>query len=258
MKKLLLTLVAATTLCVPAMAQNRVKNVYTSQSELDCAKVMDTEQTVQLHRYLLAGYNTLCLPMTVSAEQMQAAVEGVRLERLVGMQQEGATLDLYFLDCTQEGVEAGMPYLIFTPKTVNMCIKNTDASLLSDVLHAVRLSDKSGNTVSFGSSWKTISRDGLYGIPAKQDTPILESILIRTTTDKAFLPTRCGFNWEQQAVGANNIVIRHIKSLDEATGISTIENGKLTNGNAVYDLNGRKVNSVKKGIVIENGKKVLK
>ena len=256
MKKLLLSLVAAATLCVPSMAQNRVKNVYTSLGELDCAQVLNTEQTVQLHRFLMAGYNTLCLPMTLSAEQMQAAVEGVRLERLVGIGQEGATLALYFLDCTQEGVEAGMPYLIYTPKTVNMRIKNTDALRLSDVLHSVRLSDQSGNTVSFGSSWQTITQDGLYGIPAKQDTPILESVLIRTTTDKAFLPTRCGITWEQQATGASDIVIRHIQSLDEATGISAVESS--TSKGADYDLNGRKVNSVKRGIVIENGKKVLK
>lgn len=256
MKKLLLSLMAAATLCVPAMAQNRVKNVYTSMDELDCAQVLNTEQTVQLHRFLMAGYNTLCLPMTLSAEQMQAAVEGVRLERLVSINQEGSTLTLYFLDCTQEGIEAGMPYLIYTPKTMNMRIRNTDALRLSDALQTVRLSDQSGNTVSFGSSWQTLNLDGRYGIPAKQDTPILESILIRTTTDKAFLPTRCGINWEQQATGASDIVIRHIQSLGEATGINAVEGSKSKD--AAYDLNGRKVKSVKRGIVIENGKKVVK
>lgn len=255
MKRFLLSMVALATLCVPASAQNRVKNVYTSLNSLDCAVVTDAAQPVILHRYLLAGYNSICLPMSVSAEQMQQAVEGVRLERLVGMKQEGSTLNLYFMDCTNEGVEAGLPYLIFSPKTINMRLSNTDATRLSDELQVVRLSDQRGNTVSFGSSWEVVREDGLYGIPAKQDTPLLESILIRTTMDKSFLPTRCGFNWEQQGNGATDLVVRHIQSLDEATGINDI---KSSNGTSLYDLNGRKVSGARKGIVIENGKKVLK
>ncbi len=256
MKKVLLTLMAVATMCAPATAQNRVKNLYASQPNLDCSLVLNTEQTVQLSRYLMAGYNTLCLPMSVSAEQLQTAFEGVRIERLVGMQQEGASLVMYFLDCTEEGVTAGVPYLIFAPKTQYLRLKNTEALQLSDNLQTIRLSDPSGNTVSFGSSWETIRQDGLFGIPAQQNTPILESILIRTTTDKAFLPTRCGFNWERQANGASDLTIRHIKSLDEATGIRTLENG-LTVEKEMYDLNGRRIGAAKKGIVIENGRKVV-
>ncbi len=256
MKHFILSLVAVATLCVPATAQNKVKNIYASLNTLDCAVVMNTEQTVQLNRYLLAGYNTLCLPMSVSAEQLQTACEGARLERLVGMGQEGTSVVLYFLDCTAEGLEAGFPYLIYAPKTQYLRVKNTEAMHLSDNLQTLRMSEPSGNTVTFGSSWETVSQDGLFGIPAKQDTPILESILIRTTSDKVFLPTRCGFTWEKQANGATDLTIRHIKSLDEATGISQIANAK-SDAKSQYDLSGRKVSSAKKGIVIENGRKVV-
>ncbi len=252
MKHLVLSLVAAATLCVPAGAQNRVKNLYTTSGTLNFEQLKNTEQTVQLNRYLFAGYNTLCLPMSVGAEQLQ----GVTLERFVGMKQEGNTLNLYFLDCTESGIEAGTPYLVYSPKSHYLRLKNTDALGLSNRLSNVRLSDEQGNTISFGSSWETIRKEGLYGIPAKQETFPLESILIRTEADKAFLPTRCGFNWETQSATATELSIKHIKSLDEATGIRTIESA--AGSNATYDLSGRKVGSTKKGIVIENGKKVMK
>ena len=258
MKRILLSLMAIATLSVPSMAQNNVRNLYTSAHTLDCKQIQRADQVVQVNRYLFAGYNTLCLPMSVSNEQLQKVAPGMRLERMVAIQQEGKTLNLCFIDCTGEGIQAGVPYLIFSPKTQNLRLKNTEATNLNDNLTTIRLSDNWGNTVSFGSSWEAISEDGLYGIPAKQDTQILESILIRTDIDKVILPTRCGFNWEEHSTSATDIVIRHIQSLDEVTGINAIDNEKLTKGDAVYDLNGRKVSTIKRGIVIENGKKVIK
>ena len=256
MKRFLLSLMAIATLCVPVSAQNRVKNLYASSEKLNIEQLSNMEQTVQLNRYLFAGYNTLCLPMSVSNEQLQKVASGARLERMAAIGQEGNTLTLYFIDCTNEGIQAGNPYLIFSPKTQYLSFKNTEVSGLSDQIATIRLSDGKGNTVSFGSSWETIRENGLYGIPAKQDTKVLQSILIRTDMEKAFMPTRCGFNWEQQSADATEINIRHIQSLAEVTGIQGIENQKIEN--VIYDLNGRKLSSAKKGIVIQNGRKVLK
>ena len=252
MKHFVLSLVAVATLCVPVTAQNRVKNLYASSETLDFEQLKNTEQTVQLNRYLFAGYNTLCLPMSASADQLQ----GVTLERFVGMKQEGSTLSLYFLDCTEDGIEAGTPYLVYSLTAQYLRLKNTEALVIDNGLKSVRLSDENGNTVSFGSSWELVRKDGRYGIPAKQEVYPLESILIRTEIDKAFLPTRCGFNWEKQSASATELSIKHIKSLSEATGIKAIDT--QSTANAIYDLSGRKVSTAKKGIVIENGKKVLK
>lgn len=251
MKHFVLSLVAAATLCVPALAQNRVKNIYASSETLNTEQLSNTEQTVQLNRYLFAGYNTICLPMSVSADQLQ----GATLERFVGIRQEGNTLCLYFLDCTAEGIQAGVPYLICSPTNQYFRVRNTEVIRINDKLENVHFSDTEGNTVSFGSSWQTIRCDGRYGIPAKQETTPLESILIRTESDKAFLPTRCGFSWDVKSPTASELSIRHIKSMDEATGISEIQNANVAN--TTYDLSGRKVNNAKKGIVIENGKKVV-
>ncbi len=256
MKRFLLSLMAIATLCAPASAQNSVKNLYASNETLNTEKLCNTEQPVQLYRYLFSGYNTLCLPMSVSNEQLQKVANGARLEEMVAIGQEGSTLNLYFIDCTNEGVKAGVPYLIFSPKSQYLRFKNTEATDINDRLTTVRMSDSNGNTVSFGSSWEAVRESGRYGIPAKQDKAILESILVRTDMDKAFLPTRCGFNWETQAANATDINICHIKSLNDVTGIKGIESVKAEN--SLYDLNGRKVSTEKRGIMIQNGKKIIK
>ncbi len=254
MKKLLLSLLAVAAFCTPASAQNKVKNLSASNATLNMEQILSAEQTVQLNRYLFAGYNTLCLPMSFSAEQL--ASSDIRLERFVGIQQEGNVLNLYFLECTAEGIEAGEPYLIYSPNAQMLRVKNSEAKQLGNTLKTIRLTDNQGNAIAFGSSWGSVNSDGRYGIPAKQATTPLQSILERTTSDKTFLPTRCGFVWEQQAASASELCIKHITSLSEATGINRVTESNTTTD--LYDLNGRKVSRAQKGIVIENGRKVLK
>lgn len=240
MKKFTLLLMAAAMVCGSAMAQNRVKNVYTFSSRLNVSELEIPAQTVQLHRTLLAGYNTLCLPMSLDAEQLQAAAPEVQVERLAAIRQEGSTLCLYFLDCTAEGVEAGMPYLIFTPKTQNLRASTANARLVNTDLVPVTMSDSQGNRITFTSSWQSLQGDGRYGIPAKQDVDVLQSILVRTEPDKTFLPTRCGVIWEQQSPTATRLEIRHITNLD---GIATsLETLKAKNARVdIYDVKGQLV-----------------
>ena len=220
-------------------AQNRVKNISAESAKLDVAQVENVGQTVKLSRYLYAGYNTLCLPMSMSAEQLQEAVPGAKIERLAAIGQEGNTLNLYFIDCTTEGIDPGMPYLIFSPTAKYLRMKNTDAASFSTEASVVRMADGEGNQVTFGSSWEMRQRDGLYGIPAKQNVQILESVLIRTTADQAFYPTRCGFFWESQSASATQIEIKHSGSMEETTALQTLKGNKgLVD---VYDLKGNVV-----------------
>lgn len=254
MKHYLFTFAAAALLCSQsATAQNRVKTLSADSQTLRVEQVANTEQSVQLSRYLFAGYNTLCLPMSVSAEQLNA--NNIRAERLTAIQQEGATLCLYFTDCTNEGIEAGVPYLIFSPVKQYLRVKNTDADHIATELKTIRLTDGQGNQVAFSSSWTTKQKDGLYGIPAKQNVEILESVLVRTTADLSFLPTRCGFSWETQSGTADKLEIRHAPA--NTTAIGNVNENVNENGNA-YDLNGRRINHHTKGVNIINGKKVVK
>ena len=253
MKHFTLVLMATAALCTQAFAQNRVRNIYTSSSALNVGLLQSSTQDVQINRTLFAGYNTVCLPMTLTGEQLAATAKDIQVERLAAIRQEGSTLYLYFLDCTKEGIKAGTPYLLFTPTTQIMRAKVSQAQAVDTELKSVCMRDENGNQVTFGSSWESLQVDGRYGIPAQQDTYILESVLIRTEADKTFLPTRCGFTWDKQATSATTLEIKHVTSLDGIeTGITTLQSsGAIVD---VYDTNGT---MVKKQVSIDNALKNL-
>lgn len=215
MKHITLLLMAAATICTNTFAQNRVKNIYTSATELNLEVLKDQAQPVTINRTLFAGYNTICMPMNLSAEQLQAAAKDVQVERLEKIKQDGNTLNMYFLDCTKEGIQAGVPYLIFSPTQQNMHVSTLAANGVSTELKSICKTDGNGNSVTFGSAYETLKVEGRYGIPAQQDAFMLESVLIKTDADKAFLPTRCGFTWDEQASDAEVLEIKHVTSLDD-------------------------------------------
>ena len=252
MKQLLLAFIMATAVSTAASAQNRVKNIYASNPTLNIEMLQNSNQSVQLNRYFLAGYNTLCLPMTVSAEQLG----DVKVERFAGIKQEGNILNLYFVECTADGIQAGVPYLAYSPKTQYLRLKNTDALAIDDELQMVCMSDNNGNVVTFGSSWETIGKEGRYGIPAQQKVTPLEAVLIKTTADQHFLPTRCGFTWNMQNASAKELRIVHLTA-SEATAINNVTIKKGATDENLYDLSGRKVSQTSKGLRIQNGKKTV-
>ncbi len=215
MKHITLLLMAAATICTNAFAQPKAKNIYTSTTTLNLEVLQNQAQPVVLNRTLFAGYNTICLPMSLNAEQLKAAAKDVQIERLETIRQEGNTLNMYFLDCTNEGIEAGVPYLIFSPTFQTLHANTSESMGISTELKSITKTDGAGNAVTFGSAWETLRVEGRYGIPAQQDTYILESILIRTDGDKAFLPTRCGFTWDQQTSDATELEIKHVTSLED-------------------------------------------
>lgn len=256
MKRLVLTMtIAAMAASQSAFAQNQVKNLYAESQTLKVEQVLNSSQTVRLNRYLFAGYNTLCLPLSMSADQLSTAAKGLRIERMAAIGQEDNTLCLYFVDCTDEGIQAGVPYLVFSPEKQYLRAKNTDAFAAGNEIVTLRMNDGRGNQVAFGSSWEQRNQAGLYGIPAKQNVEVLESILVSTTSEQAFLPTRCGFSWEEQSPTAKKIEIRHV-SASELTAISAVK--QVTTDGAYYTIDGVRVNSASKaGLYIKNGKKVV-
>lgn len=255
MKRLVLTMTMAMALTTTAFAQNRVKNIYASSPTLDMELMQNSEQTVQLNRYFFAGYNTLCLPFSLTADQLAVAAKDLKVERLAGIQQQGETLTLLFVECTADGIQAGMPYLVYSPTSQYLRVKNSDVLTFDSDIKAVRMSDNNGNVITFGSGWESIEKAGRYGIPAEQDVTPLESILIRTSSDQAFLPTRCGFMWDQQSPSATKLEIKHA-AMSDVTAINAITHDNATDA-VSYDLQGRQLTKSSKGITIQNGKKVL-
>ena len=90
-----------------AMAQKTVTlNTYNA---FDFGRITEKTATLNVSRYFFYGYNTICLPFSVSADELKAAVgDGVMLEQLAKV--EGN--ELTFVDVTEKGIEAGMLYII--------------------------------------------------------------------------------------------------------------------------------------------------
>ena len=256
MKHFVLTLIAATALCSQVSAQSKVKSMSANTLKLDVEQLKNDGQQVRLSRHLFAGYNTLCLPMSMTADQLAEAAKDLKVERLVAIKQTGATLNLYFVECTEDGIEAGVPYLIYSPTTQTMNVVNTKSMKINTELKVIRLKDDNGNQISFGSGWENIKKAGRYGIPAQQDVTPLESVLIKTDADKNFLPTRCGFTWDEQASTATDLKIQHLANMSEVTAVTGIKKSQIE-GAEYYDLSGRKVNgTMKKGVYVVGGEKV--
>lgn len=264
MKHFTLALVAAAAFCSQAFAQNKVKTLYTAGETLNVSLLND-EQPVQINRTLFAGYNTICLPMSLTAAQLQAAAKDVQVERLISISQEGSALNLYFLDCTNEGIEAGTPYLIYSPTLQTLRVKSTESADVNTALKCITKTDAQGNQISFGSSWESVQVPGRYGIPAMQESDELQSILICTSGDKTFLPTRCGFTWDSQSPTAQTLEIKHItdaagqetciRDLKTQNAVVDIYNAQGAQVKANTNIN-KALQTLPRGIYVINGLKV--
>jgi len=107
---------------------------------------------------------------------------------------------------------------------------------------------------------KTTS-DQLLGIPAQQDTDLLQAILIRTEGTKNFYPTRCSFSTDAAEVP----VIKHVTTLDEETSIQqllsqdALVNVYLPNG-ALVQSNirmSKAMSTLPSGMYVTNGQKFI-
>ena len=195
MKKFLLILAAMAVVGgQSSFAQTKVLKLSAETSKLNVAQVSEAEGDVQMSRYLFAGYNTLCLPISVSADQLKEQLPGVKLERLGAIRQEGSTLCLYLVDCTSEGVEAGMPYLVYSPQKKYLRVNSNGARRLAADASAVRMNDGQGNQVNFSGSWETrMDENGMIRYDGQQiSTEQTEKVQTEFTSVALLGAVSCG------------------------------------------------------------------
>lgn len=251
MKRILLS--AAMVAALSASAQStaaRTKYVSTSGTSIDTELVQ--EATTRLTRTFYQGYNTLCLPYSLTADEVATAMgEGFRVEKPVGAFVENGDFVLCFADCTSEGIEAGMPYLVYSDKARYAAITNTTGTAVSAPA-AVSFVDGMGNVASFMGSFERLEPVGTWAIPAVPGE--VPANLICTDGARMLNPTRCFFTWDSQK-DATNMVIRHLAAGETVTGI-TAANVTTAEG-VTYNLAGQRTQNAQ-GVVVMGGKKVLK
>ena len=208
--------------------------------------------------YKDGSWNTLCLPFSLTAEQLAAEacpLKGATVKTLASSSFAGGTLTLNFEDATT--IEAGKPYLvkwasgndIKAPMFTNVTISNTLTSATSDY-------------VDFVGSFSPVSLTG-------GDRSVLylgaNNTLYYPSADKTVNSCRGYFQLKQSltvgeaANGVRAFVINF--GDDETTGIiSVYDSGFTVNGSdAWYSLDGRRLNGkpAARGLYINNGNKVV-
>ncbi|MDO5446889.1 MAG: hypothetical protein Q4F34_03825 [Prevotellaceae bacterium] len=169
-----------------------------------------------------AGYNTLCLPYNFTLPTGVTAYKGVVSGNSVALTEVTGII----------------------PAGTGVIVKGTAA-------------EKAVFTFSKDAATADVTGNELVGAPTGADLAGGEYIL---AADGMFHPATAGhlahhkayINAAPSAKDALEVVF------GEVTGIETIDNGQWTIDNALYNLNGVRVDSSYKGIVIVNGKKYIK
>ncbi len=190
------------------------------------------------------GWNTFSVPFAIDEETLTEKFgEGTEVKQLNGSELDGTTLTLNFSDVSE--IEAGVPYLVRVPDvvenpvfegvTVYSSTSNSTSSYVDfvPVVNPVTLKggDKSvlfvtgGNSLAYPSSTNTMKGFRAYFKLHEEMANV-----------RAFTMSFDGFE----------------------TGISDdVKSQKLNGDGAVYDLSGRRVEKPRKGMYIENGRKVI-
>lgn len=249
MKRFLLS--AAMVAALSASAQTVRPQYITTMGETLNIENALTPKAV-MTRTIYQGYNTVCLPYSLSSEEVvQAFGEGVTLETPVGAVVENGAFTLCFADCTCEGIEAGKPYLLYSPaiKVARMTYNNS-----TSVQHplTVSISDNQGNTATFMGSFERLNPVGTWAIPAVAGE--IPANLLCCDGARRLNPTRCFFTWDTQNGQANTMAIKHV-SAGEVAGLNGVT---ITDAEgAMYNTAGQRVNNAQRGVMIKNGRKVI-
>ena len=203
-------------------------------SETTAPTLTDGTYNVTLNRTFNAGWSTVCLPFALPV----SAIEGAVAYEFTDYKVEGTAKTLSFTKVTE--LEAGKPYVIWT-----------ESAISSLTLNAVVISAKTEaktvtfNNVSFVGTFERIDgMNGKWGVTAAGKIGVGNS--------SAYIN---GFRayFEGELQNARLAVFD-----DDVTGIRYLSADQLNN-DAIYNLNGQRVETMKKGqMYIKNGKKMIR
>lgn len=214
---------------------------------------------VTADRYLYTGWNTVSLPFAMTEQEIDDALgSGVKLERLVGVTQQGTEIVLNFQDCKKEGIEANKPYILYYPGETG-----------TKKLHAYAQVDNKDSKVTFttncgvevtmnGAAVKTDGK-GLYGVLVINNS---DANFTSIDNDKAFFyATRCYISipGEQEfTLTPNHLGAGEVTSINEIAAANDIVDVYNVLGMRVaHNVKASEVNNLDPGIYVVKGRKIL-
>ncbi len=224
----------------------------------------ETIAAVQLYvrtLYKDGDWNTLCLPFSLTAEQMAASpLAGAEARTLSSASYANGTLTLNFSDPV-ESLTAGTPYIIKWEKAIDY-VDDNEHNIKNPIFTNVTIDNTAHNVET-----TNVSFVGTYGYRAFAEEN--KSILLVGAGNSLYYPLSgaslgsCRAYFQLNGITAGDLPANGVKMFfgeeDDATSLSGELRAKgVASDDAVYDLSGRKVNSqLKKGLYIKNGKKML-
>ena len=206
------------------------------------------ERTVQLLDRTLqknGSWNTLCLPFSLTAEQIAASpLAAAIIKEFTSATLTGDKLTLGFTAVTT--IEAGKPYLVkWTSGTAITNPEFDDVTISADEPSSVTIGD-----VKFVGTFSPtlLANDGtklFVGSNNQLHYPSKADYYINSC--RAYFDV----NWTIASAARIDIILD-----DETTGIQEVKEVKWGHDDSWYTLDGRKLSTLKKGIYIVNGKKV--
>lgn len=253
MKKLLL--MAAFALgCISASAQQTL--TLSTYKGTDLAKYDGQTLNVSVSRYLFTGWNTISLPFAMSEDQVNEVFgSDCRLEKLVGVENDGIDVKLNFQDCKKEGIKANTPYILYyTGENGTKQFTTENALIVNGISSLVFTAEKTGETITMAAAQQQTEPQGLYGILAKDNSEA--SFVNASETTNGFYATRCYVKMENGSSKMLKTV--HIGD-KETTNIKSVV--KANEKVEVFNLSGVKVadsiEGLEPGIYVVKGKTVL-
>ena len=204
------------------------------------APALKNSVDVQLTRTLTANkWNTLCLPCTLTAQQVTTVFGSDVVLKQFGSQEEGT---LYFTDATT--IEAGKPYLLKPSTTItNPTFKNVDIT----VTDGMAVDGADGYAFVGQLYQKSLPTDGTVAYLTADGQ-------VKKLTSGGIKGLRAYFK-----IPANATQVRVSLGDNDETAISTLSTQRPTlNTQQWFDLSGRRIVRPSKGISISNGKKVVR
>ena len=226
--------------------------------------------------YKDGGWNTLCLPFSMTAEQVTAQLAPTELmeldtdagsyDHITGFDAENGTLYLNFKDATS--IEAGKPYLIkwasgdditspvFSEITINSGLTNvasTDGTLAFTGTYSPHAYTEENKSILYLGGGNTL----YYPQPADAEHPITIG------SCRAYF---CLSGIEAGTPAGIKEFVLNFDGSDDATSMydeqCTMYDGSLTPSlsegeGAIYNLAGQRLSKMQRGINIVNGKKIL-
>lgn len=214
---------------------------------------------VTANRYLYTGWNTISLPFAMTEQEIDDVLgSGVKLERLVGVTQQGNEIMLNFQDCKKEGIKANTPYILYYPGETGNKKLNVNATVTNKESKVTFTTDCGVELTMHGAAVKTDGK-GLYGVLVINNA---DANFTTIDNDKAFFyATRCYISipGEQQfTLTPNHLGAGEVTSINEIAATNDIVDVYNVLGMRVAsNIKAGNVNNLTPGIYVVKGRKIL-